>query len=352
MAVIAEDIHRWKPRELLAHSVVAAVLGRHAPDGCHAGPAGGDLEAWHVEVREVTEPATPASEREATRRRLEAVLRHISRSPTGRDLVEVAHREDIDICVDGSLGRDGYFAREHRVAVVDLHRLSDAQASLSMTRTLSHVRQAAAGVAVDFRRYSAAGNALINRSLHADAVAETCQVAWELKQSGAPEVWQEARRHPTYLSAVASFAGAVASNAEAATDGRARRAAYDGWFKLAGVVQEADAAMVRMHEGLSSMAPAVDADAATLAPLGPRPDGTNQFAVAGAPQADDPVYQQFRPEIAERLARLTPAPVPTVARAAAPAARSRTLWPAAVRDHASQASQASIELAHERPRQV
>jgi hypothetical protein len=306
----APSLRQWKPRELLAGAVIARVLDRQSSRAVTDRPPPPLMEAWRTEVAEVTGPAAGRPNDDTLRRRLESVLDRLTRSPTGRDLVEAAHRENIDIRVDSLLNASGFYAREHRVAVLDLERLSDAQASLTMSHTFSHVRQASGGAAVDLRRYAAGDNALLNRTLQADAVAETCQVAWELKDCADAAVWEEARRHPAMGGAAAAFSAAVAADSRAAADGRARRAAYDGWFRLSGVVRAGDEAVARLHEGAPAPAAPRAVDAALLVPLGLRPDGTDQFAVPGSPLPDDALYRQFDAGVADRLGRLVPTQPP------------------------------------------
>ena len=80
-------------------------------------------------------------------------------------------------------------------------------------------------------RYTLMHQMMATRHYEAAADAVAVDVAWQLKQAGAPGMWRRIEQDPAEQHLARSFSRSVARNAANATNGKARRAVHDAWFK-------------------------------------------------------------------------------------------------------------------------
>lgn len=80
-------------------------------------------------------------------------------------------------------------------------------------------------------RYPLMHQMMATRHFEAAADAVAVDVAWQLKQAGLPGIWERIEQDPSEQHLAAAFARSVARDADHATNGKARRAVHDAWFK-------------------------------------------------------------------------------------------------------------------------
>jgi hypothetical protein len=174
--------------------------------------------------------------------------------------------------------------------------------TVMMAHELEHMRQMNAHLLYPFHEKMPppADRIFYNRAIEADASATATEVAWKLGQAGHPEVWEAQSKYQPGISK--AYQDAVAANPAAATDGRAKRAAYDAWYQekdwqgipytQSYVMEEANALITpdivkSMAKAGHPLAPVEKNDIAKLGTL----SDANYLTLPGQRPLDDPYYR-------------------------------------------------------------
>ncbi|MEZ0260352.1 MAG: DUF6782 family putative metallopeptidase [Alphaproteobacteria bacterium] len=103
-----------------------------------------------------------------------------------------------------------------------------------ITHELRHLEQVRTDAMSPFRGNIVSPESLVlyNRFVEADAQATATEVAWQLRQQGQPGAWESLKSNSeNWIREIAgAYEEAAEAHPEAASDGSAKRAAFDKWF--------------------------------------------------------------------------------------------------------------------------
>ena len=291
----------WKPRDLLAGKAIAVAMGE-ALEPPASVAASTDNAAFWSEAERVTAAGARQQDEGAAQHSLTRIVGALSQTRLGRELLEAAHRSDVDICTTDALPVGGFYSKGARAAFINLRIVDEALGTVVVARQLSRARQVSQGMPGPEQGLSPAAHVLASRVAEATAAAHGCQVAWELKaQRGVNAVWQAAQAEPGERELAETFAQAAAETG-AVEDGHALRAAYDGWFSLAGVVRS-DNVVRRFHDAETPVGQ-MEVEESRLQAVGVMPGGLNFLALEGMPGPANEAYAAVHGETALWLRQL------------------------------------------------
>jgi hypothetical protein len=158
-----------------------------------------------------------------------------------------------------------------------------------------------------------------NRVIEADASATATDIAYKLHKAGHSEAWRELQRSrsgPTNIAA--TYEDAIRAKPEAAEDGSAKRAAYDGWFEARGGMNRELMELYNaqgfsnyfsvstlLRDGVLDRTPLQPLQIQDIKKVGALSGGVNYLDIAGARPVDDAFYRRnsFNKEEAAWIAR-------------------------------------------------
>ena len=173
--------------------------------------------------------------RSAQTAELSQLFRVLSNSPTARDLLDRAWRNDVYVCADGSTGLLAYYLSGLRLIGLN-PALTEGQKLAFLAHELSHMPQ---HPLYSDNRYFPPENLVLLRRVR-EAAAEACatRIAWELKQAGLPAAWNAKYADRFYGDIARAYGASLGpESADEAEHGAMRqgglaamRAAFDQWF--------------------------------------------------------------------------------------------------------------------------
>lgn len=151
----------------------------------------------------------------------------LSNSPTARDLLDRAWRNDVYVCADGNTGLLAYYLSGLRLIGLN-PALTQGQKLAFLAHELSHMPQ---HPLYSDNRYFPPENLVLLRRVR-EAAAEACatQIASELKQAGLPAAWNAKFADRFYGDIARAYAEKLGQNASEQDEPAAMRAAFDQWF--------------------------------------------------------------------------------------------------------------------------
>jgi len=151
----------------------------------------------------------------------------LSKSPTGKFLLEFAEKAGVQIAAENKMEHLGYYSPQANAVVLNLSRPEG-----EIIGTLAHELRHAWQYENSFwssKEMSPRDNVLMLHAQEADAEAVGVLVCWELKQAGHPSAF-EAHKKSGYGDISTLFEQKALAKPESVADGSAMRDAYDQWF--------------------------------------------------------------------------------------------------------------------------
>ncbi len=157
---------------------------------------------------------------------IERVLEILSQSATARAVLDEARGRRIHVCLDEKTDLLAYYFSS--MGVIGLStELSEGGRIAFLAHELSHVPQHPRYS--DNRYYPPEDLLLLRRIREATAEALATRIAWELREAGYPDAWNEKGASP-YADVVRAFQYAAEGNTSVEGLQAATRAAFDHWF--------------------------------------------------------------------------------------------------------------------------
>ena len=177
---------------------------------------------------------------EAAENRIQGILDRLKKAPEGAAVVEFIKQNNIVFSLEEDqdnyasstaiiIGiKDGIYTYKNPLVILR-ESLSDDNLTQAIVHEVGHLKQHLQGVGNPDRILSEDQYILFYRAAEADAQAWATQVAWGLKQAGDEAPWKAAK-DVGYADICDAYEKAVLFDPSSATDGRARREAFDAWF--------------------------------------------------------------------------------------------------------------------------
>lgn len=124
--------------------------------------------------------------------------------------------------------KDGVYHYKDPVIILR-EDLSDENLLQAIVHETGHINQHLSGIGNPDRVLTEREYILFYRAAEAAAQALATEITWKLKQAGDDGPW-EATKFVGYHDICDAYEKAVTTDPSSATDGRARRAAFDAWF--------------------------------------------------------------------------------------------------------------------------
>lgn len=198
--------------------------------------------------------------------RLNRAIAEVASVPEGKLLVDQAKKDGVPIVGAGGIGMGGVTFTRNEInketgqrELKALIRVNLFQSHGNLVRVLAHelehYNQAKNGLGTQTKGIQAPLDRMWdNRMVEADAEATATDIAYKLKQAGKPAAWNAVTRlNPGYAAVGNAYAEEVRKDPSSALDGRAKRAAFDGWFKARNKMVGTDISKVYNGQGVSSI---------------------------------------------------------------------------------------------------
>ncbi len=247
----------------------------------------------------------------------------IGRTPTGKGLLQSAEQGSVKMLMDTQYAGVGCYRAMDRTITVNPRSMMNkgnpeaftGEIGNILSHELCHAYQDsndALRVTHGTSELAIGESALALHHLEAGAYAMEAQVAFEAREMGHPELWNNVDAH--HKPVFDAFENAVRENPAALKNGEARRAAHDSYFKNPNLRTAYEAQIVRKYKfdnhdtwqnrngewikGASIGGTRVDP--AVIVKMGKSPDGTNHLEIAGKPSPGDPSYRGFADKVMQR----------------------------------------------------
>ena len=155
------------------------------------------------------------------------LFRILSHSELARTLIAQAAERRAVVCIDSQTTLLGYYRSGMRLIGIRAN-LNEGEKIAFLAHELSHVPQHRKFS--DNRYYPASDLILLRRVREATAEAVSTWIAWELRQAGFDEPWQEKRSDHFYGDVASAFETAWSRGQGTERALLAARAAFDQWF--------------------------------------------------------------------------------------------------------------------------
>ena len=177
---------------------------------------------------------------EAAENRIQTILDRLKKAPEGAAVVDFIKQNNIVFSLEEDKDnyasstaiiiaiKDGIYEYKNPLVILR-ESLSDDNLAQAIVHEVGHLRQHLGKVGNPDRILSQDQYILFYRAAEADAQAWATQVAWALKQQGDAGPWQAAK-DVGYADICDAYEKTVMEDPSSASDGRARREAFDAWF--------------------------------------------------------------------------------------------------------------------------
>ena len=252
-------------------------------------------------------PAAPQPEPQPAER-IDSWKQILSRSKTGKAMLDEALARGIEIKTDGTIQPLGYYSPSEKIIVVNPKR-TDGEIIATLAHELRHAWQDNRGF-FPSPAMSPRDLVLMLHAMEADAETGGVKVSHELKQAGYPDALN-GHLGTGYGDISAKYVEMVEKNPASADDGTATRAAYDQWFEKSwrrnGYAQQAISIIVNNIKIFATVLLTTGFTALTgdyLEGMGAQPDGSNYLKATkdkGEPIVGDHYRKGLAPQLEEML---------------------------------------------------
>jgi hypothetical protein len=160
---------------------------------------------------------------------LSRLFRILETSPLARTVLHRAAGRGVHVCLDAQTELLAYYFASLRIIGVSSD-LSEAGMIVFLAHELAHVPQHP--VYSDSRYFPPRHLLLLRRVREAAAEALATRIAWQLRERGYADAWNEKASGP-YGDLAQVFEGIIGTQSDRQVGPKAARAAFDGWFQPA-----------------------------------------------------------------------------------------------------------------------